>query len=185
MSQTPKKFALIGTSCIGKTTLLMMLEEKLTSEKPKKKIAIVPEAARIYFSTRKVRKPFSVTNQSAVQKLAKTQEELALQTNPDIILSDRSVLDAYMYVKALSGEDNAQPLLHRVKGWLPSYTHLFLLDPKGVPYQTDTVRKEQESIREQFHKTFVASLPKLAVSFSLIDGTLEQRLHKMLQIIHS
>ncbi|CAN5166431.1 hypothetical protein BH09PAT1_BH09PAT1_4350 [soil metagenome] len=70
MQKKVRKFALIGTSCVGKTTLL----DRLASDIPRefnKKVVISPEAARYYFSTVKVRKPFSYSNQSAVQSLAK------------------------------------------------------------------------------------------------------------------
>lgn len=184
MPNKAKKFALIGTSCIGKSTLINNLRE-IIPERLHMTVEIAPEAARHYFSSKKVRKPFSFTNQKAVQTLAKKFEMEAEKKNPDIILCDRSVFDAVAYVHAVGRKDDAQKLYNRVIRWLTTYNHLFLLDPEGVPYKTDEIRKESQEIRQMFHESFMTLLTYSKLPFSLISGTQDQRLKQIVATINS
>lgn len=183
MPNKAKKFALIGTSCIGKTTLLNELQV-IIPQKLDKKVVISPEAARYYFSTVRVRNPFSFYNQSAVQQLARKLEMDAEKTSPDIILCDRSVFDAVAYVHAVGREEDAKKLYDRMKDWLMTYDHLFLLDPKDVPYKTDAIRKEPEEVRQMFHESFLTLLSNSELPFSVISGKEEKRISAMLTIIN-
>lgn len=182
---TCQKYALIGTSCVGKTTLVHELENLLKKEVSGTKIEIVEEAAREYFIHNKTEEPFSYFHQSRIQTLAHIQEQIAYFKNPNIILCDRSVLDAVVYVQTNGEKNAALKLLEKEKKWLTTYTHFFLLDPKGVPYKTDDIRKEAKGTRESFHKTFVETLSELKLPHTLISGNLESRLKKMFTIILS
>lgn len=53
MQRASRKFALIGTSCVGKTTLLHELNGLLNKKYKNKIILTVPEAAREYFEKKK------------------------------------------------------------------------------------------------------------------------------------
>lgn len=179
MSKKTKKFALIGTSSVGKTTLILELESALKG----KKVAIVEEAARYFFSRNKVDNPFSYDSQIRVQNLVKKFEEAAYKKNADIILCDRSVLDAVAYVMTVGRENEWKKLLNNVKDWLKTYDHFFLLDPNGINYRTDKVRKESKKIRESFHPSFVKLLLNLHLPHTLISGNKKERLEKMISII--
>lgn len=183
MQKKAKKFALIGTSCIGKTTLLEELV-KAIPQRMNKNVSVSPEAARYYFSTVHVRKPFSYKNQRAVQALAKEFEQKAEIDNPDIILCDRSVFDAVAYVHAVGRKEDAEKLYTQVTDWLKTYDHLFLLDPSGVPYKMDEIRKESEEVRQMFHDSFLHLLSLSELPFSLISGNKKQRVNKMLTLIN-
>lgn len=182
MQNRVKKFALIGTSCIGKTSLLEDLVVIIPKEFNKKTV-ISPEAARYYFSTVHVRKPFSYRNQSAVQSLAKKFEQEAEAKNPDVILCDRSVFDAVAYVHAVGQAKDAQKLHDRMRDWLRTYDHLFLLDPKDVPYKKDEIRQESAETRQMFHDSFALLLGSSNLPFTLISGTERERVNQMLSII--
>lgn len=178
-----KKFALIGTSCTGKTTCLYELEKILKKKYRNKKIIVVPEAARYYFEKEKTRKPFSYTHQHKIQNIAKQFEESAEKELPSIIICDRSVIDAIAYVKTTGTENESKKLLQRVKKWLATYSHFFLLSPDGVPYKTDLIRKEDVQMRKSFHTSFLYLLKKLALPHTLISGDKKQRLKKIKNII--
>lgn len=178
-----RKFALIGTSCIGKTTLLFELEQILIQTYQGRKIISVPEAARYYFETINTKKPFSYTNQRNIQNIAVDFEKKAEKQNPYIIICDRSALDAIAYVKAEGTEEEVNKLSRRVSQWLPTYSHFFLLDPKGVPYQTDEIRQETIATRELFHKSFLRVLTDLKLPYTLVSGSEKQRLIQMKEII--
>lgn len=183
MLKKVKKFALIGTSSVGKTTLIKKLEKELKTSSPNKKIAVVREAARYYFESKKVRKPFSYINQRNIQGLAKKFEKKIHRKNPDIIICDRSVLDAVAYVRTLGKDNEWKKLLETVKDWLKTYDHFFLLDPEGVSYKMDKIRKEEEKIRSNFHKSFVRLLSELNLPHTIISGNKKERLEKMMEII--
>ena len=185
MSKPPKKYALVGTSCVGKTTLLSRTKAFLNANDPRLKVAIVPEAARIYFSQRSASNPFSYLHQKNIQDLVKEFEDQAEKTFPDIILCDRSVIDAVAYVKATDDEKGYKALVENVSQWLLTYTHFFLLDPRGVPYETDDIRKENLQTREKFHKGFLDVFLSYPLPYSFISGTLDERLNKIVQIIYS
>lgn len=185
MQKKYKKFALIGTSCVGKTTLLFKLKKKLQNKYYDKKIVTVPEAARQYFESRKVRKPFSYINQSKIQTLAKKLEKKAERQKPDIILCDRSVVDAIAYIKTMGTPLETEKLRERVKDWLTTYSYFFLLNPNGIRYQTDLVRREDKQIREAFHTSFLRLLRDLTLPYTLISGTEKQRLQTITDIISS
>jgi len=180
-----KKFALIGTSCIGKTTNIYELERILKKIYKKKKIEVVPEAARYYFKDRNARKPFSYINQRNIQNIAKYFEIDAEKRKSDIILCDRSVFDAVAYVKTNGTEVEVWKLLNRVKEWLKTYSHFFLLDPKGIEYRADSIRKEDKRLREAFHVSFLNLLEQMSLPYTLISGNKEQRLKQMTKIILS
>src|SRR3989338_8572569 len=143
-----KKFALIGTSCVGKTTILSDLKKILGKKYKNKIIVTVPEAARFFFEKRKVRNPFSYINQIQIQSLANEFEKKAEAQKPHIIICDRSVLDAAAYVRMMGTMNDAEKLIRRAKKWFTTYSHFFLLDPKGIPYKTDPIRKEDLKVRE-------------------------------------
>lgn len=183
MSSKTKKFALIGTSCVGKTTLFHALPAVLIKQNPKLLIKSVPEAARLYFEKKHARDRFSYFHQGRIQNLAKRLEKSAHAKNVDIILCDRSVVDAIAYLYAMGNKNGAKKLLQKVKTWLPSYTHLFLLDPKDISYAVDAIRDENENIRNMFHSAFMEVLSELDVSYTLISGTIKKRLEKTSDII--
>lgn len=186
MLKTHKKYALIGTSCVGKTTLLVRLHNELKKSNPTVRVAVVEEAARSYFSRIKVRKTnFLSLHQQRIQHIAHSLEKEAHQKDPDIILTDRSVLDAVVYTKAVGDIKGAYKLLKKAAGWLPTYTHLFLLDPTGIHYKTDDIRKENKNTREHFHQTFLDVLASLSYPYSIISGNKKTRVDKMISIIHN
>lgn len=178
-----KKFALIGTSSVGKTTLISKLEKKLSKKIGEGKVSISQEAARYYFSRKRVKKPFSYLNQKNVQSIARRFENKLQMRGYKIIICDRSVIDAVAYVHAMGDEKGAAKLHARMKEWVLTYDHFFLLDPEGVTYQTDKVRREDEETRNNFHLSFVRILKENNLPHSLISGDKKQRVNKMFKII--
>jgi len=178
-----KKFALIGTSCVGKTTLLFELERLLKKKYKRKKIMIVPEAARYYFEKRKTLKPFSYMHQRNIQEIARDFEERVEKQNPDIIICDRSVLDAVAYVKTMGTKEKTKKLLSKERKWLATYRHFFLLNPEGIRYEMDFIRKEDSETREAFHVSFLSLLQHLNLPYTLVSGNGKQRLKKIEKII--
>lgn len=180
-----KKYALIGTSSTGKTTLLNKLFQEVKKKYGMKHVVVVPEVARLYFTIFKTKTPFSYKHQSKIQSLVKELETTALATKPEIILSDRSVIDAAAYVHAMGDTSGAKKLLHNAKNWIKTYDHIFLLDPMGVSFTQDSIRKEDFKIRTKFHDSFVTIVPQLTSKWTLITGSKKKRLQTMFDIIYT
>jgi nicotinamide riboside kinase len=175
-----QKIAFVGTSCIGKTSLLEATKRTL----PKGQGLFVPEAARDYFgrnSDMPLEQRFAVIAQGEVQSLAWRREREAHRRAKRLgglatIVCDRSVLDAPVYVSSQGDNQGAQQLLRRVRAWLPTYDQIYLLDPADVPFQQDTIRAEDSEARDKFHEAFINFFRKHRIAFQLLSGTPGQRL---------
>lgn len=167
--------ALVGTSCVGKTTLLGALAED-------PRIRVVPEAARDFFATHpEVTDRFGYDAQRRVQRRQLLRERGAVTVAPHLrsyecVVSDRSVLDAPTYLRALGDRTGASWLLANATNHVPLYHHVFLLDPDDVPYACDDVRTESPEDRARFHREFPVVLDEVGVSWGLLSGSHDERL---------
>lgn len=178
-----KKVAFVGTSCIGKTTLIEELQKTYGNDNT---IAYVPEAARVFFTQNILpeEERFTAGTQGQVQDLALLNEQQA-HAHPEVrvILCDRSVIDAVVYTKAHGDEEGSESLLRKVEYWLPTYNKFLLLDPTDIPYQTDDVRKEDASTRERFHQAFLDFFSEQNLPFEILSGTPEKRIQRVKEIL--
>lgn len=181
--EQPRKVAFVGTSCIGKTTLLEYYRQRYSGNS---QVAFVEEAARVFFQANpEITDRFSEESQGKVQALALQNEQAAYNSGVKVILCDRSVIDAVAYVKAHGDPEGSDRLLDNVSFWLPTYHKFLLLDPIGVPYATDEVRLEDSDKRQQFHDAFVALFSEKEIPYELLSGTLEERISRVDEILTS
>lgn len=171
-----KKIAFIGAGCVGKTTLLESYRQKFDGNS---KVCFVEEAARIFFTRHpEIKNRFSVETQGMIQTLALHNEKASYISNPSLTICDRSVLDAVAYVRSQGDIDGSNLLYEKVTNWMPTYTTLFLLDPHDIPFESDTVRKENDKSRQKFHKAFLEVLTEKGIPYVLLSGTLDERIRK-------
>lgn len=119
------KIAFVGTSCIGKTTLVEHYRKKFENNP---KVAIVPEAAREYFIAHPEIPPeerFGLVPQGEIQQLAIQKEHAAVTTGAEMIICDRSVLDAVAYVRGHGDIEGSRELLSRVESCFPPILRSF------------------------------------------------------------
>ncbi len=169
------KIALIGTSCVGKTTILDELKNIFTD------YVFINEVAREYFIKSKSNDRFSFQDQKNIQDLVIETEK---KMNGRIVICDRSVICPIIYTHAGGDVDGAQTLHSRVSEWIPTYTHLVILDPSEVPYEKDLVRDEDNNFRMKVHKVYLEFLKEKNIEYSLISGSLEDRIKKVTEIIN-
>jgi len=169
-----KKIALIGTSCVGKTTLL----EELKRIYPQ--YVFINEVARDYFSNNKSKNRFSFKDQQNIQDLVMDREK---EMKGNIVVCDRSVICPIIYTNADGDILGGKNLHSRVKEWIPTYSQLLLLDPVDVPYQKDSIRSEEKFFRMKVHKEYVAFLKDNNIQYTLIKGSWDQRLSQIKEII--
>jgi nicotinamide riboside kinase len=175
------KIAFVGTSCIGKTTLLEEIRQRLGANRT---AVFVREAARVFFTLNPlVRERFSVQAQAQVQALALQQEREAHATSARLIFCDRSVMDAVAYLRAEGDRTGARELLERIRFWLPTYSAFALLDPGDIHYQSDAIRQEDEATRQRFHHAFLDFFREEQLAYTLFTGTLEERIVQCNQLL--
>lgn len=177
----PFKIAFVGTSCIGKTTLLEDLRMHYDQNQA---IVFVEEAARLFFTQNpQITDRFSVDIQGKIQDLALQNERNAYQSRANIILCDRSVIDAVVYVRSQGDKEGAEKLLKRIEFWLPTYRKFILLNPADIPYQTDDVRQETEQTRHKFHEAFIEFFAGKKLPYELVSGNPQERLKRIKNIL--
>ena len=173
----PRKIALVGTCCVGKTTLLDFYTED-------QDVAISEEAARVFFTINPdVPDRFSVDVQGQIQAMAMSNEKQASTDGVRALICDRSVLDAVVYTYARGNKEGARALFTKVEFWLPTYHKFLLLDPRDVPYQTDDVRREDEETRQQLHDAYIEFFEANRIVYELLSGTVKQRMERINQIL--
>ena len=172
-----KKIALIGTSCVGKTSVANEMKKIFGEER------ILDEGAREYFERVKPSKRFTLEHQKEIQDFVIRKEKNL--SNKDVLICDRSIICPVIYTRANGDKKGSEFLHERVIDWIPTYSKLFLLDPYGVPYKKDSVRNEEESFRMRVHDEYVAFLREKDIQYTLINGTLKNRVFQIEKIISS
>jgi nicotinamide riboside kinase len=175
------KIALVGTACVGKTTIMELLRQKYEKSPAH---GFVEEYARFFFESHpEITDRFSQSVQEEILELILYRENEVIKTNPSFILCDRSIIDPVVYVGILGEKKLADILLRKAAPWIASYGKIFLLDPADVPYKTDTIRNEDETTRLKLHQGFVEFFEKSAIPYELLGGTLQERINKVEKIL--
>ena len=175
------KVAFVGTSCVGKTTLLEQYRQKFSGRKD---VVFVEEAARAFFQANPdIKDRFSAEIQGRVQTLALHNEQEAHASGARVILCDRSVIDAVAYVRANGDKMGSEELLQRIGFWLPTYRKFLLLDIVDIPYVTDDIRREDVNKRQQFHNAFLELFGEKRILYELLGGTVRERMKRVDEIL--
>jgi|SRR3989338_9373310 len=175
------KIAFVGTSSVGKTSLLWEYKKRM---KNNPSVAFVHEAARDFFENNPtVKKRFAKDAQEKIQSLMLKREKKAHGSGAKIILCDRSVIDAVVYVRSTEDKEGANELFEKIRFWLPTYRKFFLLDPVDVIYKKDKIRQEDKKVRQTFHKAFLEFFQELKIPYELLSGTIEERMAKVDKLI--
>lgn len=168
------KIALVGTACVGKTSILEILHRKYKNTLG---FGFIEETPRAFFTEHpNITNRFSFEVQTKILNLVLAYEAKA-EKRANVILCDRSIIDPIVYMRVLGDKAIAAELLEKVAPHLNNYQKVFLLDPAGVPYQTDTIRNEAEETRQQLHAGFVEFLKERVIPYTLLSGSLHERLN--------
>lgn len=133
-----QKFAIIGTSSAGKTTITFQIVGKL------KELGVLVDGVfqqdrRIAFDRDKLETEKEAQYWVIFNQLIK-ECELILKDGTDILVSDRSIVDFYAYYETMYGRD--ETLFNFVKYWATTYDKLYFLDK--LSYQDDGSRPSEE-----------------------------------------
>lgn len=180
MEKIAKKIALVGSMSVGKTTLLNSLRN---SHAESTHVGFIDEAARVYFTKNPDSPREHVNTQGAIQELALSSEQNAHGLGYRVLLCDRSVIDAAVYLRSFDNFAGAEDLFERVRFWLPTYDKFLVLSPHDVPYEPDEFRIKDAYIRLRVHEEFLRFLEEKGLPFEILGGTIEQRAQRIMQII--
>lgn len=138
-----KKFAIIGTSCSGKTTLVYNVVGNL--RKQGLHIEGITSSDRIYpFEQKKLdyldsAQAYVILQQAFLELRSEVRDDI------DILVADRSVLDFFAYYDYCF-PDTVHPyyqaLTALIPHWMKSYTEVYYVDP--LPWVNDNKRPNDE-----------------------------------------
>lgn len=133
-----QKFAIIGTSSAGKSTLTYELMGKL------KRLGILAEGVfqqdrRLCFDREKLETEI-MAQYNVIFNMVCRETEMLLRDGTDMILSDRSVLDFYAYMEHQYGR--IDHVWQFIVEWCKTYDALYYLEP--LKYHDDGSRPPEE-----------------------------------------
>lgn len=151
-----QKFALIGTSSSGKTTLTFDILARL------KLLGVLVDGVlqqdrRLCFDRSKL-ETHPEAQYAVIFNMVVKESELSCKDGVDVIVSDRSVLDFYAYYECMYGR--SQYLFDFIKQWCSSYCSLYYLNP--LTYQDDGSRPTN-SFRLRVDECLVAIIEELSL----------------------
>jgi nicotinamide riboside kinase len=157
------KIAFVGTHGVGKTTLCYELAAWM--KKREARVDMVREVAR--------RCPLPINRETTLDAQtwilhAQIAEEIALASEQDVVICDRSVLDNYAYLVHRLGP---QPVIDElVSHWMRTYTHLFKV-PIVAPPAFDGVRDTSRVFQEAIDREVEGLLERFGVAVHRLDPT--------------
>ncbi len=175
-----RKIAFTGTSCVGKTTLIVALEQYFANNP---RVGVVHEAARQFFAERanlSETERFSSDVQGQLRAMVRANEANATKPGVDVLLCDNSPIAAVAFTHAAGHETAAAKMLNASLSHIQSYGKAYVLDPADVSYKTDSIRKETAAFRNQVHQSLIEMYHQLNIPYELLSGTVDQRLAKVL-----
>lgn len=181
-SDNVKKFAVIGTSCSGKTTLTYSILAHL------KQMGIhcdgVLQQDRRFSFDRDQLEKYKEAQYYFICNQIMRETELTLRGHAEVIVSDRSVLDLYAYYVAMYGMN--EDLLQFVGNWCRTYIVLYYLDP--LPYIDDKQRPSDKfrlQVDEILKELIQMPIPCEIVTFDrkdVLESILSRIGHKLTDV---
>jgi nicotinamide riboside kinase len=172
--------ALIGTSCVGKTTVIEAVKDLYPNDG---QITVLEEQARNYFEAHPEITGYTEASvQGQLMGLILAAEDQAIIRQPKVIVSDRAPICAPVYTAAGGDSESAEALYRLQKPRLPMY-RMLLLDTIGVPYKVDSVRQREGMDRQAVHEKYISFLGEHNVRYELVGGTLEDRINRVKTVI--
>lgn len=177
------KFALVGATCTGKTSIIKHLKDKYKSNP---KIVFVEEGARAYFAANPhITDRGAWKVQTGIRDWVFNNERKAGKKSPMILVCDRSIIDSAVYMEAHGDIKGANKLFKSVIPWIATYNKILMLDPTEVPYKVDKIRNEGVKFRNHVHQTFVKFFKRNNIKYEIVKGTLQERIEYVESIFYS
>ncbi len=179
------KFAFVGPASVGKTTITEIYRSRFANNPY---VAVLEEGAHQFFlaNPRVGKGPIHVLEvQEQIQKFVLEKEQSAYKPGVRVIICDRSVVDPIVYAQFyLDNAQSVERLFNNVRGWLPTYSVFFLLDPADVLLEAGQFRKEKPDERLAIFEAFGEFLAKHSFPYKVISGSVQERVAKVDTILY-
>jgi len=123
-----KKYALIGTSCSGKTTLAYSICGEL-KQRGIEVDGVFQQDRRMPFNFEYLEETVDAQYWVVLSQML-SELEFNIIESPDVLISDRSVLDFYAYL--IHDFEDEFGLVDLIRSWIETYDKLYYLEP--LPY---------------------------------------------------
>ena len=171
------KVAVTGAPCSGKSTALAELAESFSGQ-----VAHAEEQARTLFDGVAIPDRLVVPIQRRLAEMIVAEERRAGQAGLPT-LCDRTVADGPVFVRWAGDGRDAEALMEYVQPWIPTYDHLLVCSPDGVPYEPDRVRVETEEERGAIHQAFLEAYAAYGIEYELLEGGRQERHDRIAEIV--
>lgn len=180
MEQQPIKIALAGADCDSKTNFCAQLQ---TTYQLDHRVITVGDTIRTFLASRAIPDRSSYVTQTKIQDLILAGEQKAESAGARVIITNPSVIDGVVYVRAVENVRGAQRLWERVADRISSYDHIFLLNPISTGLEHNNIHRENERAQILFHEQFVKIFQAAQIPYMLLSGDLEGRIQKVEQVV--
>lgn len=162
------KFVFTGPESSGKTSISKAVAENFEAQ-------WFPEFAREYLTKRQGSYDFD-----DIAKIGIKQEETRrLKEKAGIKIYDTEAIVLYIWSTFKYGKcsEKVEALMENQQ-----FEHYFLCNPKDIPWEEDPLREHPQQ-REELFELYLSQLEKLKVDFTILEGPLENRVEKAMNII--
>ena len=185
------KIALVGSHGTGKSTLLSALCERLRSEG--RAVTVLEEIPRTVCGQIASDSYFQRSQNTCVRQLlllfAQVVEENTRKFTADYFLTDRSVIDHWIYTKLLFHNDIESNYLDKLlPRWILTYMgtyDLVLHVPVEFEAVNDGVREDDYEFQTNVGDAILQYLQASGIYFVTVRGTVESRVGESLKAINS
>jgi NadR type nicotinamide-nucleotide adenylyltransferase len=164
------RVAILGAESSGKSSLAAALAERYAT-------LWVPEYLREFVDTRG-RVPFEA-DQAAIARTQLAREDAAALRATRFLFCDTTPLMTALYSRVYWNRvDEELAALERVH----DYAFTLVAAPDG-PWVADGLQRESEAVRQAVHQQVLATLDRRAIPFTLVEGSLPQRLRQVERLL--
>lgn len=170
-----------GTHSVGKTTLANSVKNSLDE-----KCIVLPEIARVLMR-RGFKLNRDITEYGIISYLSEYQKYKS-DLSSEIVVSDRSAIDLLSYVNVNQSKKIRKPFIDLIESIVINDKNIFD-EYVYIPIESimidDGVRPLSEKYRQDVDLEIKNLFQKYDIKYTVVDGTLEQRVDKFLGIINA
>lgn len=168
-----KNVVFVGAPSTGKTTLCSLLANEYNT-------VWQPEYGREYWAKNQIDRRLTIEQLVEIAKGHIEREEESLQHSNKFLFTDTNAITTYLFSKYYHGRVHLDLKLLAMKAET-RYDHVFLCDT-DIPYD-NTWDRSGEANRQDFQSWFIDELFIRKIPFTLISGTLQQRIQSVRNIL--
>jgi HTH-type transcriptional repressor of NAD biosynthesis genes len=165
----------LGAPSTGKTTIAEAMARELDT-------VWMPEYGREYWETNQVERRLTKEQLVEIAEGHLQREELLLNKANKYLFTDTNAITTYMFSLYYHGE--ADPRLAQMARESEQMYDLVFLCDTDIPYD-DTWDRSGDVSRKQFQESITADLEERKVEYILLSGSLESRMLKVKEVLHS